>query len=79
MEVEGVCCEFEGDGIYVTVSENRKCAFVVCHYCPSKFKVAIESVKNNLRGNVTRHIDSSGHKENSRQSRMTQYLFSNRK
>ena len=74
MQVEEVCDEFERDGIYDTIS--NKCAFVVCHYCPDKLKVAINQIKNNLRGNVRTHITSVGHQTNRTQKRMTQYCNS---
>ena len=67
MQVEEVCYDFERDGIYVTII--NKCAFVVCHYCPEKLKVAINQIKNNLRGNVSKHITSVGHKSNCTQGR----------
>ena len=51
MQVEEVCCDFEQDGIYVTII--NKCPVVVCHYCPKKLKVAFNQIKNNLRENVT--------------------------
>ena len=74
MQVEEVCCDFEQDGIYVKII--NKCAVVVCHYCPTKLKVAFNQIKNNLRENVSTHITSVGHQNNCTQGRITLYYSS---
>ena len=59
MQVEEACSLHEKDGIYVNVQEDKRIAFVTCHYCYCYYIIInfIIIIKLNYFKNIDSNID----------------------